>query len=309
VFWWRRADGDLVKDGTDLRRMMPYIMRTRNDSVVYFEQRIDVRNAERFVRAFNQAHPETRATLFHVVMWAARGGVAEFPGLNRFVAGGRLYQRKGIWISYSAKQRMKKGAPLLVLKRRFEPDETFAAMVAAMSAQLQSAKFGGEKASVDGEMRVILALPGFLRRAVMLVYRVLEANGMFPAFFVDNDALYSSVFLTDLGSLGMDPAYHHLYEYGTIGIFGALGRARTELIGDPNTGRMERRRIAVLRWSFDERVEDGLYAGYGLKHMKKLVEDPVKGGIADGDEATLAVLGAAELDLTAASEPVPVEEG
>ena len=51
-------------------------------------------------------------------MWAARGGLAEFPGLNRFVAGGRLYQRKGIWISYSAKQRMKKGAPLMVLKRR-----------------------------------------------------------------------------------------------------------------------------------------------------------------------------------------------
>jgi len=72
---------------------------------------------------------------------------------------------------------------------------------------------------------------------------------------------------------------------------------------------MERKRIAVLRWSFDERIEDGLYAGYGLKHMQRLVEDPVKGGIADGDEATLAVLGAAELDLTAASDPVPVEEG
>ena len=67
--------------------------------------------------------------------------------------------------------------------------------------------------------------------------------------------------------------------------------------------------IAVLRWSFDERVEDGLYAGYGLKQMQRLVEDPVKGGIADGDDATLAVLGAAELDLTAAGEPVPIEEG
>jgi hypothetical protein len=309
VFWWRRADGDLVKDVTDLRRMMPYIMRTRNDAVVYFEQRIDVRAAERFVRAFNEAHPETRATLFHVVLWAARNGVAEFPGLNRFVAGGRLYQRKGIWLSYSAKQRMQKGAPLMVLKRRFEPDESFAAMVSAMGAQLQTAKFGGEKASIDGEMRAILALPGFLRRVVMLVYRSLEANGMFPRFFVDGDALYSSVFLTDLGSLGMDPAYHHLYEYGTIGIFGAIGRARTELIGDPNSDRMERRRMATVRWSFDERVEDGLYAGYGLKHVQRLIEDPVKGGIADGDDATLAALGAADLDLTAAGEPATVEEG
>jgi hypothetical protein len=308
VFWWRRADGDLVKDGTDLRRVMPYVMRTRNESVVYFEQRIDVRNAERFVRAFNQAHPETRATLFHVIAWAARDGIAEYPGLNRFVAGGRLYQRRGIWFAYSAKQRMRKGAPLIVLKRRFEPDESFAAMVAAMAAQLQSAKFGGEKSNVDSELGIVLKLPGFARRLLFGLYRLLEANGMFPQFFIDSDPLYASVFLTDLGSLGMDPAYHHLYEYGTIGIFGTVGRARTELVGDPNSGRMERKRMAVLRWSFDERVEDGLYAGYGLKHVQRLVEDPVSGGITDGDDATLAVLGADDLDLTTANEPVTVEE-
>jgi hypothetical protein len=309
VFWWHRADGELVKDGTDLRRVMPYVMRSRNESVVYFEQRIDVRNAERFLRAFNEAHPGTRAGLFHVVLWASRQGMAEFPALNRFVAGGRLYQRDGIWVSYSAKQRMKRGAPLLVLKRKFEPDESFADVVAAMGTQLQSAKFGGTKSSVDSELGLVLMLPGFLRRVVFAAYRMLEALGMFPRVFIDNDPLYGSMFLTDLGSLGMDPAYHHLYEYGTIGIFGALGRARTELVGDPNTGRLEKRRMATVRWSFDERVEDGLYAGYGLKHMQRLVEDPVKGGIAADDEATLALLGANELDLTAVpSEPAPVGE-
>lgn len=300
MFWWRRADGNLVKDGTDLRRVMPYVMRKRSESTVYFEQRIDVRNAERFVRAFNESHPETRATLFQVMVWASRQGLSEFPAVNRFVAGGRLYQRKGIWISYSAKQRMKRGAPLMVLKREFEPDESFAAMVTAMGSQLQSAKFGGEKSSVDSELGLVLMLPGLLRRLVFVAYRGLEAFGMFPRVFIDNDPLYASLFLTDLGSLGMDPAYHHLYEYGTIGIFGAIGRARSELVGDPNTGRMERKRIATVRWSFDERVEDGLYAGYGLKHVKKLIEDPVKGGIAIGDDATLAELGTAEVDLTAA---------
>ena len=307
MFWWRRADGDLVKDGTDLRRVMPYVMRTRNESVVYFEQRVDVRAAERFVRAFNQAHPETRASLFHVVLWAARQGLATHPGLNRFVAGGRLYQRRDIWISYSAKQRMQRGAPLIVLKRRFAADESFLTMVTAMRTQLTSAKFGGERSSVDAELGIILKLPGFLRRVVLAVYRLLESLGAFPRAFIDNDPLYGSLFLTDLGSLGMDPAYHHLYEYGTIGIFGALGRARTELLGDPNSGHMERRRMAVLRWSFDERVEDGLYAGYGLKHMQRLVEDPVRGGIADGDDATAALLGSVdlELDLAAgADEPV-----
>lgn len=124
---------------------MPYVMRTRNESTVYFEQRIDVGKAERFVRAFNEAHPETRTTLFHVLLWSSRQGLAEFPNVNRFVAGGRLYQRRGIWISYSAKQRMQKGAPLIVLKREFDPDESFASMVGAMQEQLHSAKFGGGK--------------------------------------------------------------------------------------------------------------------------------------------------------------------
>ena len=301
MFWWRRADGDLVKDGTDLRRVMPYVMRKRSESTVYFDQRIDVRNAERFVRAFNEAHPETRTTLFQVMLWAARQGLVEHPALNRFVAGGRLYQRKGIWISYSAKQRMKRGAPLMVVKREFEPDESYVRMVTEMRAQLHSAKFSGEKSSVDSELGLVLMLPGLLRRVVFAAYRGLEAFGMFPQAFIDNDPLYASLFLTDLGSLGLDPAYHHLYEYGTIGIFGAIGRARTELVADPNTGRMERQRIASVRWSFDERVEDGLYAGYGIKFVKRLMEDPVKGGIAAGDDATLAQLGAVELDLTAGS--------
>ena len=149
-------------------------------------------------------------------MWAAAQGLAEFPGLNRFVAGGRLYQRKGIWISYSAKQRMQKGAPLIVLKREFEPDESFAAMVAAMGTQLQSAKFsGGEVERRRRDAARSWRCPGFLRRAV---YRCCTGcsrrTGCSRSFFVDNDPLYSSVFLTDLGILGMDPAYHHLYEYG-----------------------------------------------------------------------------------------------
>lgn len=305
MVWWRRPDGDLVRDVPDLRRVMPYIMRSRNESAVYFEQRLDVGNAERFVRAFNTAHPETRATLFHVLLWASVQGLHEFPHLNRFVAGGRHYQRRGIWVSYSAKQRMRKGAPLIVLKREFEAEEPFAAMVATMVSELQSAKFSGERNSVDGELRLVLMLPGFLRRVTFAAYRLLEANGMFPRAFVDNDPLYATLFLTDLGSLGMDAGYHHLYEYGNIGIFGALGRARAEQVPDPDTGRLERKRIATVRWSFDERIEDGLYAGYGLKYVKKLVEDPVKAGIAHGDEATLASLAAidAAIDAEAGAGP------
>ena len=314
MFWWRRADGELVEDGSHLRRIMPYVMRRRNESVVYFEQRLDVRRAEAFLRAFNEGHPETRATLFHVVLWAARHALDESPTLNRFVAGGRLYQRDGVWISYSAKQRMRRGAPLIVVKRRFAPDESFPEMVTAARAQLHSARFGGAATTVDGELGIILKLPGFLRRLVFGAYRGLEALGALPRAFIEPDPLYASMFLTDLGSLGMDPAYHHLYEYGTIGIFGVLGRARAEMVGDPTTGRLEARRFAALRWSFDERVEDGLSAGCSLEHVQRLVEDPIANGILTGDATTIPPsppptpdVDITDIDVTESdTEPAPI---
>lgn len=279
-----RADGDLVRDVVDLRRIMPYVMRTRTGSAVYFEQTLDVGKAERFVKDFNEAHPELRASVFHVIVWAVREALTEFPNMNRFVAGGRLYQRRGMWISYSAKQRLRTGSPLVVLKRDFPAHESFARMVEAMQSELHDVRFGGRTGNVDSELKAILALPGLGRRAAFAAYRGLEALGVLPRWFIESDPLYASVFLTDLGSLRMEPAFHHLYEYGTISVFGAIGRRYETWRPDPRTGEMRRHREATVRWSFDERVEDGLYGGYSLRHAKHLVEDPVAHGIAEGDE-------------------------
>ena len=38
----RRPDGTYVRDLPPLRRIMPHVMRTRTESIVYFQQRIEV---------------------------------------------------------------------------------------------------------------------------------------------------------------------------------------------------------------------------------------------------------------------------
>jgi len=96
---------------------------------------------------------------------------------------------------------------------------------------------------------------------------------LLPRSFIENDPLYASAFFANLGSVGQDAGFHHLYEYGTIGTFGVLGRPTLEP-GSPKSG-PERRRTMSLLWTFDERVEDGLVAGFGLRHCKQFVEDPV----------------------------------
>jgi hypothetical protein len=212
-------------------------------------------------------------------MWAIAQVLEQYPTMNRFVTGGRLYQRRGIWFTYSAKQSLKDKAPLLVLKRRFDPAEPFEDMVRAMQQQLREDRYGGGISASDAEAALILKLPGLLRRLVLAVGRFGDAFGLLPHSMIENDPMYASVFFANLASINLDAIYHHLYEYGNIGVFGVIGRAVPDP-GSPTSG-PDRRRSMMIRWTFDERVEDGLVAGFALKRAKQILEDPVAAGLPD----------------------------
>jgi hypothetical protein len=274
---WRRPDGDLVRDLPPTKGIMPYLMRGRNESAVYFEQQIAMRHADAYVRDFNVAHPDAPITIQHLVMWAIVQVLDMYPTMNRFVVGGRLYQRRGIWFTYSAKQSLKGKSPLIVLKRRFDPDEPFVDMVRAMQDQLREDKYGGRMSPSDQEAALILKFPGLVRRLILAVGRLGDAFGLLPGSMIEDDPMYASVFFANLASIGMDACYHHLYEYGSIGIFGVIGRPTTDH-GSPTSG-PDRRRTMTLRWTFDERCEDGLVAGYALKRCKQILEDPIGAGL------------------------------
>jgi hypothetical protein len=283
--WWRRPDGDLVRGLPPTKQIMPYLMRGRNESAVYFEQHVAMRQVDAYVRTFNDSHPDLQITVQHVLMWAITQVLDRFPTMNRFVAGGRLYQRNEIWFSYSAKRSLKGDSPLVVIKRQFHAEESFVDMVADMAQQLHDDRFGTGVSASDKEIGLIMKLPGVGRRAVMAVGRFADAYGLFPKSYIDADPMYASVFFANLASIGMDACYHHLYEYGTIGVFGVIGRPTTDP-GSPTSG-PDRRRSMTLRWTFDERCEDGVTAGYALKRAKQILEDPAGSGLPDPTVATV----------------------
>jgi hypothetical protein len=277
--FWRRPDGELVRDLPPTKGIVPYLMRGRNESAVYFEQQVAMRHADAYIREFNVAHPDAQITIQHMLMWSIAQILEQFPTMNRFVVGGRLYQRKDIWFTYSAKQSLKGKSPLIVIKRRFDPAEPFVDMVRDMQEQLRADRYGGRIGPSDQEAALILKFPGIVRRIILTVGRWGDAFGLLPGSMIEHDPLYGSVFFANLASIGMDACYHHLYEYGSIGIFGVIGRPVPEP-GSPTSG-PDRRRTMTLRWTFDERCEDGLVAGYALKRCKQILEDPLGMGFPD----------------------------
>lgn len=256
--WNRRPDGDLVGDAPPYRQLMPLIMPGRNESAVYFDLEVDVSRTRAFLEAWNATHAHAKATLFHVVLWAAARVLQARPELNRFVAGGRLWQRRGVWLSFAAKASLDDGAPLLTIKRRFD-DLSFDEVVARVRGDVHEGRAGPERAA-DRDLRLLAALPLWLRRAAYALFRALDARGLAPRSLIEGDPLYTSMFVANLGSLKLDACYHHLYEHGTASIFCVIGRARAER--------------ALLRFTLDERVADGLYAQRSLELLRALVEDP-----------------------------------
>jgi hypothetical protein len=252
---------------------MPFLMPTKNGAFVLFEQQVAVEPARHFLARLNAGRPAERpVTLFHLVLHAIGRTLADFPRLNRFVAGSRLYERNGIWLSFSAKQRLERDAALFTAKIRFEAGDTVARTVERVQAALGEGRSGRETAT-EREIKTFLRVPApALRLGVRLVRR-LDAWGLLPAGFTGGDPLYASAFVANLGSVGLDAAYHHLYEYGTIPIFVTMGRLQRipVVLRDGDIGSRE---VFALRYTYDERVEDGFYAARALERLQALLEAP-----------------------------------
>lgn len=257
---FRRSDGTLVKDIPATRRIMPFLMKTRTSAAVYFEQTIDVTQAMRFLEARGDLLP--RASFFHVFSWAAVRTLAERPRLNRFTSGVHTYQRSAIELAFSAKKKMSDDAPLSVVKRAFDPAASFEEHVAKLTGGIAEGR-STEASSTDRELSIFLRLPAFLLRICVSLALWLDSVNLLPAALTKDDPLYCSVFIANLGSVGLDAAYHHLYEWGNCPIFAAIGRVRETAEG---------RKICTVRYTFDERIEDGLYCARALQLLQQTIE-------------------------------------
>lgn len=265
-----RPDGVLATDVPPFRRIMPFIMRTRNESAVYFEQELDLSRTLAFIEAFQQ-RTGRKITVFHVFLWATVRTLHERPRLNRFVVGSRIYQRDGIWISFSAKKALQDGSPIVVVKKKIDPAWSFDELVKFISDGIESGK-SDAPSHVDKELSLFLKLPGPLLRIGVSLLRWLDDWNLLPGSFIHPDPMYASLFIANLGSIKLDAAFHHLYEYGTIPLFAALGRTRT--VRELDEAGVITRQVCTIRYTLDERVEDGLYCATALERIRQIVESP-----------------------------------
>jgi pyruvate/2-oxoglutarate dehydrogenase complex dihydrolipoamide acyltransferase (E2) component len=266
-----RCDGVRLKKLSGFRKMFPYMMRTRTESVIYHAQRLSIRDTLAWLDGTN-AGREPKITFFQVVLAACVRTLALRPEANRFVAGRRIYQRRTIDLSFVVKRELTEQAGEMTVKISFDPRSTVAGVAERVNSIVRETR--QNKSSRDeGTADLIAKLPRCLARLAFRGVRSLDYFGRLPASFIKGDALYTSVFLANLGSIGLDTVLHHMYEWGNAAFFIVVGKRKKEPVANER-GELEVQNILDMTISIDERITDGFYYANTIRLLAHLIENP-----------------------------------
>ncbi|NLW53317.1 MAG: 2-oxo acid dehydrogenase subunit E2 [Clostridiaceae bacterium] len=271
MFFNKRKDGKLVKGGDPMIHIMPYVMRGRNESAVYYGKSFCVENIQEYIR--EKRREGKRITLFNVIVSALLHTVYRRPHLNRFVAGRKLYQRNTMDVLYVVKTLMTDEGVESVAKITSDGHDTLEDVTRMMSEHIGYIKDGQEKGD-DRLIEFATKMPRFLIRFVLWIIRILDFHGLMPKVLMDNIPLYSSVFISHMGSLGAEAPFHHLYEFGTTSIFCTIGKIYKKPYQNVASGELEWKKTIDISISIDERICDGFYLIKSLRLFETYIDDP-----------------------------------
>lgn len=271
---WRfgdRYDGWRVRKIDPTFRLVPYVLRTRMDSQVFFEVRLPIDTIEKFIKDQKERIPNL--SLMHVVMAALVRIYSQRPCLNRFVVWNKIFARNTFSIALAIKRSLTDKGEESIIKPYFNLKDTLADVVQKVTTELENSQPVGQKNSQDKVSELLSILPDFLLRSVIFILFWLDKVGILPKSINKISPWHSSLFLTNVGSLGVDSIYHHLYEFGTCSMFVAMGKKYRETIIQKN-GESIQQKTMLLKFVMDERVCDGFYYASSMRQLEQILAKP-----------------------------------
>lgn len=270
--WGDRIEGRRVRTAPAMEQITAYFMPNRNGANNMFSESVEITELERYVRR-KRREGLPNFGMSHVIMAAYVRTVAKYPALNRFIAGQKVFSRgEDIALCMTVKKEMRQDAPDSVIKVHLHPADTAADVYRKFNAQVEAAKDEMENTSADNTAAAFMMIPSLVLKFVMWLLKTLDYFGLVPRFLLEVSPFHGSVYFTSMGSLGIKPVYHHLYDFGTVPAFCAFGRKRrAEEIKD---GEIVERKYVDLKFNLDERICDGFYYAGVIKYFLRLLSHP-----------------------------------
>lgn len=270
-----RNDARMVDNQDSMHVIMPYIMRRRCDNEAVLGETIDITNLTKYLQEKNAASPDFKYTWFHAIAAAMAKTLILRPKMNWFYKAKRLYERDDIIVTFNVKKQFADSSEEAIAK--FVADRNGGSLLDQVHDYVREivtkVRVKGESEGTTEKMDFLQNLPRFVLSFVFWILRVLDYFGVYPKALMKDDPTYSSVYISNLGSIKMEADYHHLFEGGTISFFVVISEKKKQPIYAED-GSFEMRDTIKLGLTIDERIADGYYFSKSLKLMRHLLQNP-----------------------------------
>jgi pyruvate/2-oxoglutarate dehydrogenase complex dihydrolipoamide acyltransferase (E2) component len=265
-----RTDGKQVKDVDPIQRIMPHIMKHRHDSQNLTSYDVPCEPFDAFIK--QELAEGSSYNYMHIVIAGIVRLIGLFPRINRFIMNGRIYNRNSIQVSFVVKKGLSADAADTTVKIDFTGQETIAEVRDKVNAAIMANNNMDANNGTDKLARLITFTPNFLISFLVGTIKFLDKHGMLPAAILRVSPFHTSAFVTNLKSIKGPSIFHHLYDFGTTGLFFAMGKeAMVPVVSGKEIVIGKRMPMQIVT---DERFCDGFYFVTALKKLRELWNNP-----------------------------------
>lgn len=268
-----RKDGWWLRDLPSMNQFMPHIYPNRADNEVYITEDIDLRPIEDYLAKKNEGRTEDRYTYFHVVSAAVAKAFVLRPKMNRFIVNHRIYMRKYLSLAFVVKKKFEDTSEEGLAFLKMDENSTLDGFHEDLVKIIHQTRRTNVKDNSTGIMDTLVKLPWPILRLVARILLFLDRHGWVPNDICKEDPNYASIFVTNLGSIGLECGYHHLSNWGTASCFVVLGKKKMVPDYDKD-GNPDPHMALPIGVILDERIADGYYYSGTMALVKKLLAEP-----------------------------------
>ncbi len=269
-----RFDGYWLRDEAPaLGQFMAYLMPNRTDNEAHISLDVDCRPLDAFLAKKNAGRTQDKYTYFHLFLAAAVKCFVLRPRMNRFISGNRLYLRDHISVSFVVKKKFEDKAEEGLAYKHYGENDTVDTLHESIMEEIHQCRREDVLDNSTDLMTKLLRLPRWLLHIIVNILFALDRKGKVPYELIKADPNYSSIFMTNLGSIGMDSGYHHLNNWGTNSFFVMIGKKHLAPEWHED-GTCTVRPVISLGFTLDERIGDGYYYAGTMRLLTKILENP-----------------------------------
>ena len=268
----KRPDGRAIKNLEPMQMIMPYVMKTRTDSMNMYEDAFACEPMDAYIK--EKAAEGIQLGYMHIIIAAIVRLIAIRPQLNRFCMNGKIYARPKIWVSFVVHPTLRDESVGTTIKLCFEGTETILEIAEKINEAIarETINRKGEN-GIDQLLRTLMKkIPGPFIKLVINTLLWMDKHNILPKAIIELSPFHTSFFITNLKSLGINHIFHHTYEFGTTGLFFAMGKEKTVPVFKGNEVVPEKQMGFGL--VSDERFCDGLYFALSLRKLRRFMQNP-----------------------------------